>query len=117
MDNLFGFFLTPAGATLSGVCTIASLIFGLFQKTKVTHLSSKVEAQNNTITTLQAEKIELTQKNSVLNDSNNKLTIENSKLSNTVNNLDKGDISTVNQHGKTNFNAKTVQGDVTFEVN
>lgn len=116
VDSFIGFFLTPVGAMVSGVCTIASLLFGFFQASKVTNLNCNIKAQNSTITTLQADKIELTQKVNVLNNSNNKLNMENAKLSHTINSLSESEISSIHQNGKTNFNAKTVKGGITFEV-
>jgi hypothetical protein len=120
MDSVITFFSTPEGVALSSLVTIASLVFGFFQKSKVIKISNKIDSKNNIISILETKNIKLTQDITLISDSNNELKLINSQLTATVNNLEKGDLSqneqSVSQHGKNNINNGNISGDFNLEL-
>lgn len=120
MNSVIAFFSTPEGVALSSFVTIASLIFGFFQKSQVTKISNKIESKDNIITILEDKNIKLTQDNTSISDSNNELKLINSQLTAKINHLEKGDLSqneqSVKQKGKNNINNGNIGGDFHLEL-
>jgi hypothetical protein len=120
MDSIIAFFSTPEGVALCSLITIASLIFGFLQKSKVIKISNEIDSKNNIITILEAKNIKLTQDITSTTNSNNELKLVNSQLTATVNNLEKGDLSqneqSVSQQGKNNINNGSISGDFNLEL-
>jgi hypothetical protein len=116
MDSVIVFFSTPQGVALSSFVTIASLIFGFVQKSQVTKISNKIKSKDNIITILDDKNIKLTQDITSISDSNNELKLINSKLTTTVNNLEKGDLNHNEQHGKNNIQNRDIVGDFNLEL-
>jgi hypothetical protein len=120
METIINFFSTPEGIALSSIVTISSLIYAVFQKSKIISISNEIITKNKTITSLKSQNIEITQKLTAMSNSNNEFKIINSKLTETVNNLENGDIShnkkSVNQTGKNNISSGNIDGDVTLKL-
>ncbi|MFT5296628.1 MAG: hypothetical protein ACI9YH_002648 [Colwellia sp.] len=118
MDGALKIFSSDIAVAIAWLCTVASCVYALIQKSNVTNITHRFDSLTTTHNNLKIQNNSLVQKYQSLELSSNELTIQNTNLEQKITEIENNDIhdnyQDVHQSGETNVNLGVLKGDFNF---